>query len=826
MEKISLNGKWFVQEENQDKFLNASVPGEIHLDLLKNKIISEPLTGDTFVKLKELEGKNWIYEKEFKSKKTFRKACLVFEGIDGHAQIYLNGKLIGSTQNSFIRHSFDVTEYLSYNNKLQIFLNDGLNSVRKEDAEKYRPSYADVFAKEDIRRVFLRKPQFYFGWDWTQRLINCGIWRPVYLTLYQNFAIRDLQVYPEISGKVKGKLEIENFNQRPLKSQIDFRLNGSKIKEEKVSLAPGMNKIDFTFKVNNPKLWFPWNIGNPNLYSLRLTASVENKIEDEKEIIFGFRKIEVLQEKISREEGRSFTFKINGIKTFAKGANWVPADTILARVNKRKYETLLSYAGEMGVNMLRVWGGGIYEDPYFYQLCNKLGIMVWQDFMFACGYYPDDKPEFLTEVKKEAEAIVKDLRHHPSIVLWCGNNENHHIYFEEKKKNPRRVYYGRKIYHQVLPRIVKKVDPDRFYWPSSDYSPSGADLKSMKEGDRHSWYIPNINLKRYEEKGERYFFLQDKAKFVSEFGRLGFSLPATIRKATGERKIDFSSQKFKLHLNAQSFLRETITEKLIETFGERVKNLAAEDLILLSQIWQGETLNFALSHYMARRFVTSGALFWMFNDSWPTTSSWATVDYYLNKTPAFWYVKRAFQNIGVFIKPAYLISGNNVEFFLWNETLLPVEFKIEFGISTFEGRKLLSFSKRGRIKPNTSLLAGKANIPPELLARKDLIIFAVAKIEKRFITAYSLLASNWKETFLPEVEIKTEKINGKEITLKSKKFVWVCILKNVKPEDNFFHLLPGIPHRVKIMGGNMKRLKIIPVNNVIHSGFAGSCPKN
>ncbi len=445
MKKISLNGEWRFKEKDWNKFLKCFVPGEVHLDLFRNKIISEPLLKDTYIKLKELEGSDWIYEKEFILEKKFKKAYLYFEGIDGESQIFLNDKFIGSTRNSFIPYSFDITQHLFLTNKIKIFLNDGLNSIKERDLEKYRPSYNDSFLKEDIKRVFLRKPQFYFGWDWTQRVINCGIWRPVYLKLYDNLSILDLQIYPEISGNIKGILEIENFNQSPLKTSINFFLNDYKIKEDNIILLQGKNKIDFNLKVKTPNLWFPWNIGKPTLYALKVILLVNNKIEGTKEVTFGFRKVKVLQEKISVNEGRSFTFEINGTKIFAKGANWVPCDTILARANREKYTKLISYAKELGINMLRVWGGGIYESPYFYDLCDKLGIMVWQDFMFACGYYPDDKCEFVSEVKKEAEIVVKKLRNHPSIVLWCGNNENHHIYFEDKKKTKKRFFMGKKF---------------------------------------------------------------------------------------------------------------------------------------------------------------------------------------------------------------------------------------------------------------------------------------------------------------------------------------------------------------------------------------------
>jgi beta-mannosidase len=813
MERISLNGGWVLREKGKKDFFRARVPGEVHLDLKNNGIIAEPLTGKNFLKLRRLEGKEWIYEKRFRlPARTSGKLEMVFEGIDGNSHIFLNGNSVGSTKNSFIKHTFDVTDYLASENLLTVHLNDGLKSASRKDTEKY---YPDSFRKRDMRRILLRKPQFYFGWDWTGRLINCGIWRPVYLYLYRNLAIREMLVYPDISGVVNIILNAENFNPRPLDTNLSLFLDEKVLAEKKYILPPGKNKIRLDIKIKNPELWFPWNTGTPNLYSLRAVLSSNGTVEDAGEVNFGFRKVEIEQKKISKQEGKSFTFRINGKRVFAKGANWIPADTIPARVSREKYRKLLFSAKEMGVNMLRVWGGGIYEDPYFYQLCDSLGIMVWQDFMFACAYYPDDRQDFIDKVRKESETVVKELRNHPSIVLWCGNNENHTIYFAERRSNPRKGFYGKKIFHQLLPRIVKKISPDIPYWPSSDYSPSGRDPKSMREGDRHSWYIPAINQNEYKEKGERYFFLQDRAKFVSEFGRLALSLPSTIKKATGEKKIDFASKIFTAHLNTMWHRLKYYNEKLVQNYGKKVKKLKPKELALLSQIWQGESINFALSYYHSRKFLTSGALFWMYNDSWPTCSSWTATDYYLRKTPLYWYAKRAFAETGIFIEPLYLQGGNLFGISLWNDSLETLNFNLNFGISDFSGNKILFHKKQGSVSGNSVLRVGKYRIQNDILKRDGLIIYARGTIKGKELQTYTPLSVNWRNTFLPETEIQADKKNNREIILKSDRFVIACVLKNVETEDNFFPLLPGISHSVRIKKGTADRVQVFSCNKLL-----------
>ncbi|MFN4227354.1 MAG: glycosyl hydrolase 2 galactose-binding domain-containing protein [Candidatus Ratteibacteria bacterium] len=786
MKKISLNGIWILKNKNLK--ISAKVPSEIHIDLKKAKIIEEPFLKRNLFELRKYEGKKWQYLKEFTIEEEFlekfKKVEIYFGGIDTHSEIFLNDKKIGKTNNAFIPHIFDITNIISRKNKIRIEIDDGLTLSPEKVPEKY----IDIYHKnEDMRRLFIRKPQFVFGWDWTERIITCGLWRGVYLNFYENIAIRNIWVKKWKNDKIEIEIEVENFNEENIKTEFIFEIENNLYNFSEI-LSPGINIKNFQIALPFIKLWYPYNVGQPFLYSLSVKLKTE-KVEDSKNLKFGLRKVNIIQD--DDGDGKSFIFEINGKKVFCKGANWVPPDTIFQRVSKNKYKKLIEFAIKQKFNMLRVWGGGVYEDEYFYNLCDEKGIMLWHDFMFACGYYPDDNEKFMKNVENEVITVIKELRNHPSIVIWCGNNENYTIYYNEKKKNPDKTFYGRKIFEELIPEKIEKFDPERIYWPSSDYSPSGDDPKSMKEGDRHSWYIPDLDLEKYKERGDRYFFLQDTAKFVSEFGRLAFSPSKTINKFTKKRKVNFLDDDFIFHLNTFEKV-ENIIEKLTNFFGERIKKLSEQDIIKISQMLRGEVIEFALKYYASRKYKTSGSLFWMYNDSWPTSSSWTTVDYYLNKTPLFWYVKRAFSDLIVFIRPDFILEGKYYSLYLVNHSLNKISTTLTYGISNLYGNEIYRKERKIEIPSDCSILVDKDTIP-EL--NNDYIIYAYTAFENKIYYDIQPVAFNFKDINLPEekIEIKKDKNN---LILKSNVF-HICVKINGDVDDNYFSLIPNVPYKVK-----------------------------
>lgn len=805
MKKISLNGKWDLK--NGKLKIVAKVPGEIHVDLKNSKIIEEPFLKRNLEKLRIYEGKIWEYSKEFNIDKNFlrkfKRIEIFFGGIDTHSEIFLNGEKLGETVNAFIPYKFDITETISSKNKIVVKIDDGLSLSPERVPEKYIDFY---HTNEDMRRLFIRKPQFVFGWDWTERIITCGLWRDVFLHFYRNLGIRNIWIKNWKEKSIEVEIEVENFAKEDIKSEFIFEIEG-KIEKFKENLSSGTNIKNFKIELPFIKLWYPYNIGDPFLYNLSVSIRVKGKLEEKKSIRFGLRKVDIIQR--DDGEGKSFIFSINGRKVYCKGANWVPADTIFQRVSENKYEKLIELAIEEKFNMLRIWGGGIYEDEYFYNLCDEKGIMLWHDFMFACGYYPDDNKEFMKNVENEVETVVKELRNHPSIVLWCGNNENYTIYYNEKKEKPDLIFYGREIFEKLIPEKLKKLDPERFYWPSSDYSPSGDDPKSMKEGDRHSWYIPDLDIEKYKERGDRYFFLHDRAKFVSEFGRLAFSPEYTIKKFIKKKKINFNDENFIFHLNTFEKV-ENIVGKLIDFYGERIKCLSDEEIIKISQMYRGQIIEFALKYYASRKYKTSGSLFWMFNDSWPTSSSWTSVDYYLNKTPLFWFVKRGFDDLIIFIRPDFILEGNKYYIFAINHSLDSIKTKISYGIMDFYGKKIFEKNENIEIPEDKSIQIFEGTLP-EKIEYENYVLYAYTEFKGKIIYDVQPLSFNFKRVYLPDEKIQLKK-EGKETFLESNIF-HICVEIEGNTDDNYFSLFPNIPYRLK---GEIKN--IISFNRFLKKG--------
>ncbi|MGC9064290.1 MAG: glycoside hydrolase family 2 protein [bacterium] len=370
MQVISLDGRWEFRSELDSEWLTATVPGDVHLDLLRNGKIDDPLYGTNAEKCKWIEERLWYYRKIFNVSKDFiqKKVELVFDGLDLDAEIFLNGVRIGEHHNAFIPYVIDVTSSIREGeNELLVYLDVGKKRVKGKPLEKYG-------VDESYYRIWMRKPQFVFGWDWGPYLPTCGIWRGVQLRSYESVAIRDVFLKSstlEDKAKVEIELEIENFESNQIDLDISLSLSDERTfgLKERLSVKPGLNVKTYTLEIDNPRLWYPAPIGEPFLYDFKLEVSQNNKLLDNYSAKYGIREIKLIQEPIP--EGTSFIISINGKKVFCKGADWIPADSIIANVSKEKYKKLIELAKEANFNMFRIWGGGIYEDPYFYELCDK-----------------------------------------------------------------------------------------------------------------------------------------------------------------------------------------------------------------------------------------------------------------------------------------------------------------------------------------------------------------------------------------------------------------------------------------------------------------------
>ena len=797
MQSISLNGDWNFRCKSDEEWMKAKVPGDVHLDLLENKVIEDPLYADNAKKCKWIEEKSWIYKKNFFIPEGSKKDRieLIFKGLDLDAKIFLNGTKIGEYHNAFIPCIIDVTEYIrERNNELIVNIDVGRRRVKDKPLSKYHmDDYMDG-RDESSRRIWMRKPQFVFGWDWTPYLPTCGIWRDVELRSYENIAIRDVFLHSRV-GKNKAvvsiEVEMENFTSRMIKVDLALSLKGEKeYSLNKIAvLNPGLSKNYYKLKIPNPELWYPQPIGDPYLYNFTLKIYKNKKELDSYSMKHGIREIELIQEPI--EEGKSFIVSINKKRVFCKGANWVPADFILANVSKEKYKKLIEFASKANFNMFRIWGGGIYEDSLFYQLCDEYGIMVWQDFMFACASYPDDDYEFMQEVEREAHAVIRNLRNHPSLVLWCGNNENQSGHYHGHWGGEKTRLHGLAIYDELLPKICRMLNPTCPYWPSSPYG--GKDPNTEEEGDRHTGLgnlgDQGINYKNYA---------LDKGKFITEFYQLAPPVKRSLLEFIPQKELYIDSPIWEYHNN-------TFEGGKIKTALERLfilqEKLSLEEYIISSQMLQAESFKFVLEHWRRRMFNTAGALFWMYSDCWGATVGWTIVDYYLRLKPSYFYVKRAFEPIHISLK-----ETSPIEVWITNDTYNTFPIDVEYGIKTFDGEELIKECKQENLPAGGARIIGKVDISGiSQEQRSKAFCYAEFYSENKLVSQNRCFLMDFKDLKFPEPKLgKTlEKTSESvyKLELSSENFTWMLSIElpgEATLNENYFDISPGEKQKVII----------------------------
>jgi beta-mannosidase len=712
----------------------------------------------------------------------------------------------------FVPYTVDVTHALHEgHNRLVVRLDVGLRAAADKESEKYsRMGGFDINAP----RVWIRKAQFTFRWDWAPRLLTCGIWREVELRSYKRVALRDVcwrtSLQKDGSAQVLALVELENLTNQTqsVDVQLGLRGHGDHGTTLHTELAPGLQTMTATLEVPDPALWWPVPLGQPNLYDASVVLLADGKVLDRSVIRYGLREIALIREPLPGDEGESFILAVNGQKVFCKGGNWVPADALIARVNPTKYRELVRLAAEANFNMFRIWGGGIFEAPYFYQLCDEYGILVWHDFPYACSYYPDDDPDFLAEAKHEAELAVRRLRNHPSIALWCGNNENQWIHHQRKQegKGADRLY-GQVIYHEVLPEVCARLDPTRPYWPGSPWGKE-EDPNDERSGNRHSWYVtilaPRPEDRIYYENWEK-----DRGKFITEFGILSPPSLDSLREFLPPDEFYRGSPSWEFHNNEFEL---STTQEALKRFWKPDGSLSLQEYILYSQMIQAEALKFSLEHWRRRKYLTSGTLFWMYSDCWGAVG-WTIVDYYLRKKPSYYYVRRAFAPILASIQQ----ETEGLSFWLVNDTLKDVEGTLEYGLLHLQTGERKEAQCAAIAPANAATLLATMGLPIE--ARQDpgswlaytRFLSSTGEVvsqNRRFLVGF-----HFKALALPKARFHY-RLEGNMLHLKAYSFVWQARIVAPRPiqlEDNYFDLLPGEERWVRLEGPPDKPLRRIEV---------------
>jgi len=712
MNRLSLDGNWelayfpegSIKPENIVKsdgeiltWIEAKVPGNCQLDLVRRGELPDPFVGLNTKMFRGQEFYEWWYRKKFFLGEEWRgkRLEILFEGIDTFATVWLNRKLVGEAKNMFIPHSFNITKHVKFNEKntLLVRIRSADLSVRGKDLD----GTYDVM--HSYERLWARKAAHSFGWDICPRLVTTGLWRSVSIIPHKTPEIMDFffkvihadQKHARIVISVT--LDLPRSDPGELYLEVYGHCDDSQFSSRRKVLT---SFVEVYVDVVNPKLWWPRDLGSPNLYDVTLKLVKEGEILDEKHAHLGIRTVRLLQER-QPDGGVSFIFVINGEKVFAKGSNWVPADAFHGRDIKR-IPKILELFSDLNCNMIRVWGGGVYESDEFYNFCDREGIMVWQDFMYACAIYPQ-VDEFLDIARQEAEVIVRRLRNHPCIVLWCGDNEVDQLY-AALGFNPSR----NKISRVVLRDVCNRLDPTRPYWPSSPHTPSKpTEPNYPKEGDSHIWHHGTyFKAPEYSE---------DKSRFISEIGHLAAPHVDSIKQFISEGKVwpkdkDEWNHHFGTHVDLQ-FLPQRLQrmeDSIRKYFGKVPDRL--EDYVLASQIVQAEALKFWIERARQRKFECGGILWWNVMDCWPQFSD-AVVDYYFRKKLAYDYIKRVQRPLLISLSEQV---ADELPIIVINDTLNNVT--VEFEVEAYSLKGKMPYKKRGRaeIPKNEKKCVGSVKI--------------------------------------------------------------------------------------------------------------------
>jgi beta-mannosidase len=797
MKRVDLNGAWrfkavasktmlLTDRADVQEWMAASVPGTVHTDLMAAGRIPDPFVRMNELDVQWIDSQRWLYRREFEVESALIEedaVRLVAEGLDTYARVKLNGRIVGQTADMFVEHRFDVKRFLKVGkNVLEVLIDSPV--IR---SQKLLQKHGALKVALEPHRVYVRKAQYSFGWDWGPKLTTSGIWRDIYLEAVSGCRI--VSVFAR-AGKVTRHNAVVRVSielERSTKSPVDLRLNtqGEGFEDRQSFTMRGKTK-SLVINVPNPRLWWPNGYGDQALYQLRVTASVNGVECDGRVSSFGIRTVRLLQEK--DEEGCSFIIEVNGVKIYCKGADWIPCDTFIPRIRPSTYERLLRLARDAHMNMIRVWGGGIYEQDVFYELCDRLGLMVWQDFMFACGEYPE-QPWFLRLVEDEAAKAITRLRNHPSVTVWCGNNECEWGFCTENPGKTPDDMNGAPIFRDLLPSLCRSLDGTRPYWRSSPFGSGFPNAESS--GNHHQWAVWGF-WKDYKE------YENDSGRFVTEFG---FQAPAHLRTL---ESVTVPSDR-----NAQSKVFEhhnKLTEGTERLFRFQAAHYTVgtelDDFIYKGQLVQAEALKTAVEHWRRRKFKTAGSLFWQLNDCWPV-SSWAVIDSALRPKAAYYYAKKFFAPILVSFKK----KKDGLEVWITNDLLSPVVGELEVSLRSFDGAVAWSKRSQAVIARNASRALIRIGVPEyDQSDSSQSYLLAQFKVggEVRSENRFFLCEPKHMQRQAPTIRMELDKVgsNTYSMTISSTKFVkGTCIEiegEDVEVDDNCFDVDAGISKRVRI----------------------------
>lgn len=808
MYKQTLHENWRMHKAGAAETLPAKVPGSVYSDLLANGAMPDPFWRDNEMQCLKLMENDYEYVCLFTPEEAVlssEKAVLRFEGLDTIADLWLDGKKLGHTENMHRTYEFEVTKKLGEGeHELKILFHSPLNYIKKQ----YDKDRADGSSDAMVGFPTIRKAHCMYGWDWGPRLPDAGIWRNVTLMGISGGRIDSVHVRQKHTpGHVELSISPELLDVTAKHSSYTVELVSPE--GETTVYAHSPKKV----AVENPQLWWPNGYGEQPLYTVRVKLFAGEELLDTWERRIGLRTMTVRREK--DEYGESFAHEVNGVAIFAMGADYIPEDNLLSRVTPDSTRKLLEQCTAANFNCVRVWGGGYYPDDFFFDACDELGLVVWQDCMFACAVY-NLTPEFAENIEAEIADNVRRLRHHASLGLWCGNNEME-MFVEQGKwvSSPRQKADYIRMYEYLIPKTLKAHDPDTYYWPASPSSGGGFDEPNdPARGDVHYWdvwhgFAPFTDYRRHN------------FRYLSEFGFESFPCLKTIDTfALPEDRNLFS---YVMEKHQRCARGNALTMAYLQQMFRYPENF--ETALYASQLLQGEAIKYGVEHFRRIRGVCMGAVYWQLNDCWPV-ASWASIDYTGRWKALHYFAKRFFAPVLLSCCEEGMLTQDpnvnaepydmekSIRLSVANETRKDRQFIVKWALRTNRGDILREETISLSVPALTSVWLDKIELP-EADIFEHYVSYSLYE-HGSFVSDGTVIFSlpKYFRYLDPQLACRVE---GDELVVSAKAYAKSVEVQNENEDlllsDNYFDLNAG-EKRVKILSGKPEKLRLRSVYDI------------
>jgi beta-mannosidase len=812
--KLDLTGRWQFKEYptaarrmrdlDGEAWHDTAVPSSIFQSLIDAGRITQADIDSNPEDLAWVSEKTWVYSKTFDACAQLLdcdRIDLVFEGLDTMATVWLNERLIGKTNNMFIRHRFNVSGLVKpQDNRLVV----KFDPARKH-AEKLMRRYG-VFTEEQFAnpcRVYIRKAQYQFGWDWCPSLDGCGIWRPCRLEGITKARIEDVHVRTIDANQHYADVRVAVKLDTVAESDFTCRLKlhgGAFNLAHEMHFEKGQDFQSALMRIERPFLWWPRGCGLQYLYDLDTELSAENQLVDRHTRKAGVRTVKLI---LANSQGPTFQFEVNGQPVNIKGADWIPATLTPGKLAAADYQHLLKMAADANINMLRVWGGGYYENSEFYEICETLGILVWQDFMFACGYYPD-RQWFLDEIRTEAAAVIKQLRNYACIALWCGNNEIDWIH-KQGMLGKNKKFYGKDIYHKLLPQLVGELDPGRDYIPSTPFWD--------KQDESHILAVHQWKVWSGHAPAREYLQPPDEIEsFVTEFGFASMPCTETLKTFVPGKSLHIGSRQLEKH-NYQLDGNSRLFRYMSDLFGN-AKDI--DDLVYKTQLTQARAVKSYVEYLRAHGSKNHGVMFWQFDDCCPAIS-WSAIDYQLRPKALYYYSRRFFAPVLLTVVPYYVKTKHyqppelrHLHLVAVNDTPNPIAASLTARLLDASGNVLDTTCLPTAISPYSA--STPLNLPRNFVqpAGSTALLLHISLTKDKSCLAENVFLYvpdkyiNWPDPKIQyELSRKSEKHWKLALTcLAPAKDVQITLAAPAELSDNFLDMLPGRQYELAVTSGH------------------------